>query len=121
VNQAIVQMDQVTQQNAALVEEAAAAAESMQDQASKLGQVVGAFKLDGTQSAALSVTAREPSLPRASASTSTSVRTSTSTKASAAPLPQKMPPKARIAVAAPQPKRIAKTMPPPSEDDWEQF
>lgn len=115
VNQAIVEMDQVTQQNAALVEQAAAAAESMQDQASKLGQVVGAFKLDGAQNAVFSVTAREPSLPRANTSTSTS----TSTKASA-PLPQKVPPKARIAVAAPQPKRIAKTMP-PSEDDWEQF
>src|SRR5690606_6992504 len=36
VNQAITQMDQVTQQNAALVEEAAAAAESMQDQAAAL-------------------------------------------------------------------------------------
>lgn len=33
VNQAVMQMDQVTQQNAALVEEAAAAAEAMQDQA----------------------------------------------------------------------------------------
>jgi methyl-accepting chemotaxis protein len=45
VNQAITQMDQVTQQNAALVEEAAAAAESMQDQASALIAVVGVFKL----------------------------------------------------------------------------
>ncbi|MQA39854.1 methyl-accepting chemotaxis protein [Rugamonas aquatica] len=45
VNTAIVQMDQVTQQNAALVEEAAAAAESMQDQAAKLSEVVSVFKL----------------------------------------------------------------------------
>ena len=45
VNQAIMQMDQVTQQNAALVEEAAAA--SLQDQASSLAQVVSVFKLDG--------------------------------------------------------------------------
>lgn len=45
VNQAISQMDQTTQQNAALVEEAAAAAESLQDQASKLAEVVSAFKL----------------------------------------------------------------------------
>ena len=36
VNQAIAQMDQVTQQNAALVEEAAAAADSMQEQAKQL-------------------------------------------------------------------------------------
>jgi len=45
VNQAITQMDQVTQQNAALVEEAAAAAESMQDQALTLAQAVAVFKL----------------------------------------------------------------------------
>jgi methyl-accepting chemotaxis protein len=49
VNQAISQMDQVTQQNAALVEEAAAAAESLQDQAGNLAQVISAFKLDGGQ------------------------------------------------------------------------
>lgn len=44
VNLAIMQMDQVTQQNAALVEQAAAAAESMQEQAAKLAQVVDVFK-----------------------------------------------------------------------------
>jgi len=36
----------VTQQNAALVEEATAAAQSMQDQADQLAQVVGTFKLE---------------------------------------------------------------------------
>jgi len=46
VNQAIAQMDQVTQQNAALVEEAAAAAQSLQEQAGNLSQVVATFKLD---------------------------------------------------------------------------
>ena len=45
VNQAIMQMDEVTQQNAALVEEAAAAAQSLQDQAEKLVSVVSVFKL----------------------------------------------------------------------------
>jgi methyl-accepting chemotaxis protein len=38
-------MDQVTQQNAALVEESAAAAASMQEQAGKLAGVVGVFRL----------------------------------------------------------------------------
>ena len=47
VNQAITQMDDVTQQNAALVEEAAAASASLQDQAGNLAQVVSVFKLDG--------------------------------------------------------------------------
>jgi uncharacterized phage infection (PIP) family protein YhgE len=46
VNQAIGQMDQVTQQNAALVEQAAAAAASLQEQAGNLSQVVSIFKLD---------------------------------------------------------------------------
>ena len=45
VNRAINQMDEVTQQNAALVEEAAAAAQSLQEQADKLAQVVNVFKL----------------------------------------------------------------------------
>jgi len=45
INQAIGQMDEVTQQNAALVEQAAAAAQSLQDQASNLAQVVSIFKL----------------------------------------------------------------------------
>jgi methyl-accepting chemotaxis protein len=46
VNQAVVQMDQVTQQNAALVEQAAAAAESMQEQAASLAQLVQVFKVN---------------------------------------------------------------------------
>jgi methyl-accepting chemotaxis protein len=52
VNQSIVQMDEATQQNAALVEESAAAATSMQEQAAKLAQVVGVFKLEGRAAAA---------------------------------------------------------------------
>jgi methyl-accepting chemotaxis protein-1 (serine sensor receptor) len=47
VNQAIAQMDEVTQQNAALVEQAAAAAASLQDQADHLRTAVMQFKLDG--------------------------------------------------------------------------
>jgi methyl-accepting chemotaxis protein len=47
VNQAVVQMDEVTQQNAALVEEAAAASQSMQEEAANLAQVVSVFKLSG--------------------------------------------------------------------------
>ncbi|MES2207759.1 MAG: methyl-accepting chemotaxis protein [Pseudomonadota bacterium] len=46
VNQAISQMDHVTQQNAALVEEAAAAAESLEDQADQLASLVRLFKLE---------------------------------------------------------------------------
>jgi methyl-accepting chemotaxis protein len=46
VNLAITQMDQTTQQNAALVEEASAAAESMNEKAQQLVQAVAMFKLD---------------------------------------------------------------------------
>ncbi|SPJ32658.1 methyl-accepting chemotaxis protein [Kushneria phyllosphaerae] len=45
VNQAITQLDDMTQQNAALVEESAAAAESLSQQAQRLATTVGAFRL----------------------------------------------------------------------------
>lgn len=45
VTLAIGQMDNATQQNAALVEEAAAAAQSLQEQAAKLAEAVSVFKL----------------------------------------------------------------------------
>jgi methyl-accepting chemotaxis protein len=46
VNLAVTQMDEVTQQNAALVEEAAAAAESLEEQAETLAQTVAQFRLE---------------------------------------------------------------------------
>lgn len=45
VNQALAQLDNTTQQNAALVEESAAAAQMLREQAAKLAQAVGEFKL----------------------------------------------------------------------------
>jgi methyl-accepting chemotaxis protein len=45
VNQAVTQMDTVTQQNAALVEEAAAAAGSLEEQAQRLKEAVSTFRL----------------------------------------------------------------------------
>ena len=67
VYQAIGAMDGVTQQNAALVEEAAAAAESMQQQAAALAQAVSVFKVDGSSSASSS-----PSRARATRAASVS-------------------------------------------------
>ena len=52
VNNAVMQMDEMTQQNAALVEEAAAAARSMQEQADELTQQVGFFQLNDAAAAA---------------------------------------------------------------------
>jgi methyl-accepting chemotaxis protein-2 (aspartate sensor receptor) len=48
INRAIGEMDQVTQHNAALVEEASAAAQAMQEQAGQLARAVRLFKLDGS-------------------------------------------------------------------------
>jgi methyl-accepting chemotaxis protein len=101
VNQAIGQMDQVTQQNAALVEEAAAAAGSMQDQAAQLAQVVGVFKLAGPALAA-------PAAPAAPATPAAPV---TPARALARPAPA-----LRVAKAAPaQPTARV------SADEWETF
>jgi methyl-accepting chemotaxis protein len=57
INQAIIQMDGVTQQNAALVEQSAAAAESLQEQAAGLTQVVSRFVLERQPVPALRVQA----------------------------------------------------------------
>ena len=68
VNQAITRMDEVTQHNAALVKEAAAAAESLQDQAGKLTEAVSVFKLDGvahSPRAALAMSHTSKPMPRA--------------------------------------------------------
>jgi len=46
VNRAIIEMDNTTQQNSALVEEASAAAQSLQDQAVSLTKAVSVFKLE---------------------------------------------------------------------------
>ncbi len=52
VGDAVTQLDQVTQQNAALVEESAAAAESLKHQAVQLALVVGSFKVAADEHAA---------------------------------------------------------------------
>ncbi|NOU40189.1 MAG: methyl-accepting chemotaxis protein [Methylotenera sp.] len=49
INDAIIKMDDVTQQNTALVEEAAAAAESMMDQAEELMNAVSVFSIEDVQ------------------------------------------------------------------------
>ncbi|MGB9982490.1 MULTISPECIES: methyl-accepting chemotaxis protein [unclassified Herbaspirillum] len=69
VNQAITQMDEVTQQNAALVEEAASASQSLSHQTRQLSELVGVFRLPaGPRSQAASpevIDESAPLLPRA--------------------------------------------------------
>ncbi|HEX8787961.1 MAG TPA: methyl-accepting chemotaxis protein [Telluria sp.] len=66
VNLSIIEMDGMTQQNAALVEEAAAAFQSLQDQAAELQRVVSIFKL---------AEGEEPAVEAAAAPTTTVVAT----------------------------------------------
>lgn len=96
VNQSIAQMDQVTQQNAALVEEAAAAADAMQDQARELSGLVGTFQT-GHEMRAQVVSAVAPRVTPG---------------ARAARLPNAAATPARAAVR--KPAKVA-------EDEWETF
>jgi methyl-accepting chemotaxis protein len=101
INQAITQMDQVTQQNASLVEEAAAASESMQEQAGNLAQMVGVFKLSGT--VAVSV-----------------VRAPARTPAPRAPAPVKRQAPRVTSAKAPTERRAPKVTA-VAGDEWEEF
>jgi methyl-accepting chemotaxis protein len=65
INQAITQMDGMTQQNAALVEQAAAASQSMRDQAARLADAVAVFRLDGGATAVAPAPAPAPAPVRA--------------------------------------------------------
>ena len=98
-------MDQVTQQNAALVEEAAAAAESMQDQAARLAQVAGGFKLEQPLAAPVAAAAAIKPRPAVHAS-------------HAAPAPRKTIAKPALA-AHPAPRKTPAM--PAGEQDWEEF
>ena len=106
VNLSIIEMDSMTQQNAALVEEAAAAAQSLQDQASELARVVSIFKLvEGelvqveTPQAAPAPAARVPAVV-----------------AKAKPALKRPAPAA--AAPAPAPRKIAAQA---GNDEWEEF
>jgi hypothetical protein len=69
VNQAVTQLDQMTQQNAALVEESAAAAQSLRDQADTLAQAVSVFKLSHGQAQAVIASAQNAAKATAHAPT----------------------------------------------------
>jgi hypothetical protein len=93
-------MDEMTQQNAALVEQAAAAAESLQEQAERLSQAVSIFKLD------------KDALHRVFAPPPAPARASTELKRPALKAPPRNSPR-----PASQSKKIAI----PSSEEWEEF
>ncbi len=114
VNLSIIEMDSMTQQNAALVEEAAAAAQSLQDQAGELGRVVSIFKLvDGEEQAAalppaLATVAapKTANLPAVRAPAARPARPAIKKSAHAAAAPAARPKKAPVAAGS---------------DEWEEF
>ncbi len=114
VNQAITQMDQVTQQNAALVEEAAAAADSLQEQAAALTELVGFFRVSGASSAPVaSPKLRTVTKPMQKAISSPAKRSSPPAALSA-------PASAPAAAAAPR-KLATAGAGAGAADDWEEF
>lgn len=110
ISLAVSQMDEMTQQNAALVEEAAAAAESLQSQATQLTQRVAMFLVDGSDHAAATegriAEFKSRSLPKATRKPAAASNNITGAKA----------PRATTA------KSARKLSPPVQQDDeWESF
>jgi methyl-accepting chemotaxis protein len=107
VNTAITQMDDVTQQNAALVEQAAAAAESLEDQAAQLVQVVTRFTLE--ESAQL----RKAPVEKKMRPIDASQPRIASKKTSRPPVAKKQNKLGSLALAAPGGTAL--------DDDWKEF
>ena len=117
IGEAVMQMDQVTQQNAALVEEMAAAASSLKSQASELVQTVAVFILDTSnqvvRTSVRSTTAKSTPFAggaRRSIQTATPRASSVQTR-----LPQAKSP------LQPKPAMAAKSTPAGGDDSWETF
>ncbi|GDY35056.1 hypothetical protein ACINB_09480 [Acidovorax sp. NB1] len=120
VNQAVTHLDQMTQQNAALVEESTAAAASMRDQAQRLAEVVSVFNVGAVAARAPVAAPRATPAPAprpavAKAATSAPRVASAASKASA-PAPGRLP-----AVKAPAPAPASKAAAQGGDDDWESF
>jgi methyl-accepting chemotaxis protein len=116
VNRAITQMDEVTQQNAALVEEAAAAAQSLQDQAHNLANVVSVFRLKDSAGHApmLNVTSAAPAL--SSAASKPTLPAAVRKPATATPKPP-----ARLKQPAPPSNNTPTAPKDDNSGDWETF
>ncbi|MDN4052770.1 methyl-accepting chemotaxis protein [Massilia sp. YIM B02763] len=107
VNGAIGQMDESTQQNAALVEEAAAAAGSLQDQASRLAEAVGVFKVEAGLAAATAPARTGVAVPAAGRPAPARAQLRTVSARKAAP--------SRVASKAERQEPVA------AGDEWETF
>jgi methyl-accepting chemotaxis protein len=119
VNHTVTELDQATQQNAALVEQGSAAAESLKDQSRQLAAAVAGFRLgDGGHSGHAPAAPRHvsPTLsaPAATASKALAKARSTPAPKQAAPAPVK----AHTPAAAPTPAPASTSA---GSDDWETF
>jgi methyl-accepting chemotaxis protein len=122
VNNAVNHLDQMTQQNAALVEQSAAAATSLREQAGQLAQAVAIFKIGQDESRKVIAKAAATSRDRVSAvappAAAADAAPATPAASAAKPLAPRKPAtgSARVTPAAAEP-------PPPSKggDDWEEF
>ena len=121
VNLSIIEMDGMTQQNAALVEQAAAAAQSLQDQAGELQRVVSVFRLVEGEEVQQHVVAAPAAAPVATRTVA--VRAPAKPAAPRAALKRPTPAKAAPAApAAPAPKKAnPKATAAASSDEWEEF
>jgi methyl-accepting chemotaxis protein len=111
VNQAILQMDEMTQQNATLVQEASAAADSLQDQALALAQAVAVFKLHGAGEA--------PPAPAVSKPPARAMRAGRADPKPALSKPKS--PLASLPLPKPEPPMRPKKAATPGTDEWEEF
>ncbi|KWD54532.1 hypothetical protein WL67_13295 [Burkholderia ubonensis] len=111
VARAVTQMDEVTQQNAALVEEAAAAAQSLDEQAARLRETVAVFQLDD------GAAQRRATVP-AVARRVTPAPAARDSHDAPAPRAAVAPPARR---AAPAPSPAAPAPVAAGNDDWETF
>ena len=114
VGDSVAQLDQVTQQNAALVEESAAAAASLSQQANELIRVVAAFKLSHGDNQGLSSHLRPHAAPHAA----TAAAPAAPVRKPATPSAR---PQAKAAEPAQPPRQITASASKASEDDWETF
>ncbi len=135
VNVAVAQLDQMTQQNAALVEESAAAAQSMRDQAERLAQAISAFRTGEAARAVVSTPRRSPPVkPAAKSATGKPVaktgdklpppKPHAVAKTAAIPSGSSAPVPAPAAAPKALPKAPPATAPKPAtnaDGDWESF
>jgi methyl-accepting chemotaxis protein len=115
VNAAIVQMDQVTQQNASLVEQSAAAAESLQEQAAALAGSVSVFKTRGVHTAPRQA-AVAPARPAPVRSAAPVARIAAGRPAAATPAAAKPAPMTAKSARTAKSAKVAD-----SGGDWEEF